>query len=277
MPIDNLKAEEQRLIDNISYYKRQISDLQKQKGELEAAIAGRNGETLKTIQERIEQVAKMENEVKAINLETKMEVERATKNITSARAIHLAEDKRLAEKEIRLARFQKDLLESAKKAVGNVEHSEEMKAAAERMKSEIEKGLKDLEEKRQEVELRIQTLAIQQEDVFQIEKELEIKKKQIAEQDQTSRQSVMKSLSEEMRIRNMAKELEGQKQEILSLQSGIDNQMASIKEVVDRLNAQSIELTKDREEVKGLRQTLMDRMVNLDKREALLKQREGGN
>ena len=136
--------------------------------------------------------------------------------------------------------------------------------------------MKDLEEKRQEVELRIQTLAIQQEDVFEIEKDLEFKKKQIAERDQTSRMAELRAMDMHKQALAASKEAEKQRLEIQSLQSGIDNQMASIKEIVDRLNKQSIELTKDREEVKGLRQTLMDRMVNLDKREALLKQREGG-
>lgn len=275
MPIVNLKDEEQHLIDNLSYLKRQIADAEKRKGEIDALITLRYQQEESMIQEKWAVVLKMENEVKAINLDTKMFADKFSKSLSSARIQQLMEDKRLSEKESRLAKFQRELLDSAKQAIGNVERTEDLKRASENINMAIQKDFKDLEDRRAEVELRIETLTMQQADAFNLQKDLEAKQKAIAEQDQTSRMSVMKSLSEELRIKGMEKDLEKKRQEVLSLQKGMDAQMEQANMLVARCQEESRNISIAREEIKGLRQTLMERMVSLDKREAILKSKGG--
>jgi len=52
--------------------------------------------------------------------------------------------------------------------------------------------------------------------------------------------------------------------------------MASLKALIKQVNEKSIRLTHEQDEVKGIRQSLMDRMVSLDIRESKLKKKEKG-
>jgi hypothetical protein len=88
--------------------------------------------------------------------------------------------------------------------------------------------------------------------------------------------SEAKALDEQKRAAEALSENEKHREEIAALQAGIDNQMASLKDLIKQVNEKSIRLTHEQDEIKGIRQSLMDRMVSLDIRESKLKKKEKG-
>jgi len=276
MPDNDLVLEEQRLRDNMGLMKRKLYDMEKRKSEIESVITTRYALEEEVIQEKWKQVFVMENEVKALSLNAKIHIENFSKNLKSARDHQLIEGQRLAEQENRLAKSKKEMVGNLQKAVKNARRTKEVKASSEQALAEIRAELEDVEAKKKDVDLRVETLAVRQQEAFEMEQEMERSLKVAGMREERARITEMKSIELEKKAIDAVKEAAIQRQKVLDLRADVDATMAAAKEIADRTNEFSKVLAKEKVEVKEMRQTLMYRMIALDKREALLKKKEQG-
>ena len=276
MPLHELIDEEQRLKDSVSYLSRQLADAEKRLAEIDATISLRFSQEQAILASRWAKVEELEKVQKAEVSSERKEIDKEIHRLQVMGLLQIKEDERLRKKEKRLHDFERDRLKNANEAIANLEKSEEIKEASEKAQAEVRKSLADLEEKRQEVELRIQTVSLQQEELFQDQKRLNEYEKKMRIRDEHSLMSEAKALTEQKRAAEALSEIAKQRDDIAALQAGIDKQMATLKDLIKQVNEKSIRLTHEQDEVKGIRQSLMDRMVSLDIRESKLKKKEKG-
>lgn len=245
---------------------REIADLEIKKAELAETIEAKYRQEKETLQSRWARLSTYEQSLKAFEIsinEKRRELDEIKSRLD---IVFKSSENRLKAWELTLNKREKASLIAFKEEISKAETQNVSLLAQQELEKQLREGLKNLKERRSEIEARLETILYKQstldkysDDIDTRENHLIVKEAESSLESDRLNQLRAKAITELQTIKTQRALLEEERK-------SNDRLLADVIKREADVNTKSIELSVKEQEIKGLRQDLMNRMIVLDKK-----------